>query len=69
VLELAGSRWSKVRSNPNFFNAEGFPGCSAAGPGSPAQPRTTSCSALFAPKILQVFPSADLTIPLFYQVG
>jgi hypothetical protein len=70
VIELAGSRWDKVRSNPNLFNAEGFAGCSAAAAGfSCATKNYLGVSALFAPKILQVFPSADLTIPLFFQVG
>lgn len=70
VVELAGSRWGKVRSNPNFFNAEGFAGCSAVGAGfSCATKNYLGVSVLFAPKVLQVFPSADLTIPLFYQVG
>lgn len=70
VFEVAGSRWEKVRSNPNFFNAEGFAGCSAAGAGfSCATKNYLGISALFAPKILQVFPGADLQIPLFYQVG
>lgn len=70
VLEFAGSRWEKVRINPNFFNAEGFAGCSAAGAGfSCATKNYLGVTALFAPKILQVFPGADLQIPLFYQVG
>jgi hypothetical protein len=70
VIELAGSRWDKVRSNPNLFNAEGFAGCSALGAGfSCATKNYLGVSALFAPKILQVFPGADLQIPLFYQVG
>jgi hypothetical protein len=41
VAELAYSRWSKVRSNPNFFNAEGFPGCRRRRPASPARRRST----------------------------
>jgi len=70
VFEIAGSRWSKVRSNENFFNAEGFTGCSATGAGfSCATKNYLGITALFAPKILQVLPGADLSIPLFYQVG
>jgi len=70
VAELAVSRWRKVRSNPNFFNAEGFPGCSAAAAGlSCATKNYAGISLLFAPRVLQVIPGGDLTIPLFYQVG
>lgn len=83
VLEFAGSRWDKVRSNPDLFKAEGFAPCLAPAPTAtnptPALPASAgfSCatknylgvSALFAPKILQVFPGADLQIPLFFQVG
>jgi hypothetical protein len=70
VAELAFSRWRKVRSNPNFFNAEGFPGCSAAGAGfSCATKDYAGVSLLFAPKVLQVIPGGDLTIPLFFQMG
>jgi len=70
VFELAGMRYGKVRSNPNLFNAEGFAGCSAAGAGfSCATKNYLGMSALFSPKILQVIPSGDLSIPLFYQVG
>ena len=70
VFELAGSRWRKVTSNPNFFNAEGFTGCSAAGAGfSCATKSYLGVSVLFNPKILQIFPSADLSIPIFVQGG
>jgi hypothetical protein len=70
VFEVAGSRWDKVRSNPNFFNAEGFAGCSAVARGfSCATKNYLGITALFVPKILQVIPGADLSIPLFYQVG
>jgi len=63
-------RYGKVRSNPNLFNAEGFAGCSAAGTGfSCATKNYLGMSVLFSPKILQVVPSGDLSIPLFYQVG
>ena len=70
VFELAGSRWNKVTTNPNLFNGEGFAGCSAAGTGfSCATKNYLGVSALFNPKILQVFPSADLSIPIFVQGG
>ena len=70
MFELAYSRWDKVRSNPNFFNAEGFPGCAAAAAGfACATKNYFGVSFLFAPKILQVIPGGDLTIPLFVQGG
>ena len=70
VVELAGMRYGKVRSNPDLFNAEGFAGCSAAGTGfSCATKNYLGMSVLFSPKVLQVIPSGDLSIPLFYQVG
>ena len=70
VAELAYSRWDKVRSNPNFFNAEGFPGCSPAAAGfSCATKEYFGVSFLFAPRVLQVIPGGDLTIPLFVQGG
>lgn len=70
VFELAGSQLHKVRSNPNLFNGEGYAGCSSAGFNfSCATKNYLGVSVLFVPKILQVFPGADLSIPLFYQVG
>ena len=70
VSELAYSRWDKVRSNPNLFNAEGFAGCSAAAAGfSCATKDYFGVSFLFAPRILQVIPGGDLTIPMFVQGG
>jgi hypothetical protein len=70
VAELAYSRWSKVRSNPNFFNAEGFPGCSPAAAGlACATKEYAGVSLLFSPKVLQVIPGGDLSIPLFFQMG
>ena len=70
VVELAGMRYGKVRSNPNLFNAEGFPGCSAAAAGfSCATKDYVGVSALFSPKILQVFPSGDLSVPLSSRSG
>ena len=70
VVELAGSRWGTVTRNPDLFNAEGYKGCSAAGAGfSCATKNYLGLAALFAPKVLQIFPGADLSIPLFYQVG
>jgi Protein of unknown function (DUF1302) len=70
VAELAYSRWDKVRSNPNLFNAEGFAGCSAAAAGFACATKDYfGVSFLFAPRILQVIPGGDLTIPLFLQGG
>ena len=70
VAELAGSRWTKVRVNENFFNGEGYAGCSALGYGfSCATKNYLGVTLLFAPKILQAIPGGDLSIPIFYQVG
>jgi hypothetical protein len=70
VAELAYSRWSKVRSNENLFNAEGYPGCSPAAAGfSCATKDYLGLSLLFSPKLLQVIPGGDLSFPLFFQMG
>jgi hypothetical protein len=71
VAELVFSHWSKLRSDPgNQFKAEGFPGCTAANAGFACVTKNyTGISLLFAPKILQVFPSADLSIPIFLGYG
>lgn len=70
VVELAGSRLQKVTSHPNLFNGEGYGGCSAAAAGFACATKDyLGVSVLFVPKILQIFPGADLSIPLFYQVG
>jgi hypothetical protein len=71
VGELVFSRWSKVRSNPgNQFKAEGFPGCTGEAAGfSCVTKNYAGISLLFAPKILQVLPGADLSLPIFLGYG
>ncbi|HSW03554.1 DUF1302 domain-containing protein [Aquabacterium sp.] len=71
VAELVFSRWDKLKSNPgNQFKAEGFPGCNVANAGfSCVTKNYTGISLLFAPKILQVIPGGDLSLPLFLGYG
>jgi hypothetical protein len=74
VAELAWSHWDEVRSNSNRFKAEGYAPASTCPPG---EDKYNGCvtknyygvSLLLIPKWLQVFPGADLSVPLFYSYG
>jgi hypothetical protein len=76
AAELQYSRWDKVRSGANLFNAIGFAPCNAAGV-APAKDKWDGCATkdywgvgmAFTPTWFQVFPGVDLSAPLTYAVG
>ena len=71
VAEVVASHWEKLKSNPgNQFKAEGLPGCTGASVGfSCVTKNYMGVSLLFAPKILQIIPSGDLSLPIFVGYG
>jgi hypothetical protein len=74
VGELVWSRWDKIRSNPNLFKAAGYASAATCAPG---EDKYNGCvtrdfygvSLLVSPKWLQVFPGADLSVPIFLSYG
>nr|WP_220635599.1 DUF1302 domain-containing protein [Georgfuchsia toluolica] len=75
ATELTWSRWNKVRSGANLFNAVGFAGCSTL-TGAPlgkdsgcATKNYVGIAAAFTPTWYQVMPGYDLSMPLTYSVG
>jgi Protein of unknown function (DUF1302) len=74
AAELAWSRWDKVRSGAQYFNAVGFGGCVVAGaPGDKwdgcATKDYVGVALAFTPTWFQVFPGVDMTLPVTYAVG
>jgi hypothetical protein len=76
AAELQWSRWSKVRSGANLFNAVGFTPCNATAT-APAKDKWDGCatkdyvgmSLAFNPTWYQVFPGVDLSAPFAYAIG
>jgi hypothetical protein len=76
AAELQWSRWDKVRSGANLFNALGFAPCNATAT-APAKDKWDGCTTkdywgvgfAFTPTWYQVFPGVDLSAPLTYAVG
>jgi len=74
--ELQWSRWSKVRSGENLFNALGYTPCNATAT-APAKNRWDGCvtknyagvAFAFTPTWFQVFPGVDLSAPFTYAIG
>ncbi len=74
VGELVYSRWDKLRANPNLFKAQDHASATTCAPG---QDKYNGCvtrdfygvSLLVSPKWLQVFPGADLSMPIFATYG
>lgn len=70
VAEVAYSRWNKVTSNANLFKADGYAGCTGLNIDFACATKDyVGISLLYVPKILQVIPGGDLSIPMFYQIG
>ncbi len=74
VAELAWSRWDKVTANPNLFKAYGSVPATTCAAGEEkyngcATKTYVGISVLASPKWLQVFPGADLSMPLFLGYG
>lgn len=75
AAELTWSRWDKVRSGANLFQAEGFAGCSFAG--KPVGDKWDGCATKsyvgagvsFTPTWYQVLAGVDLSAPLSYSQG
>ncbi|HEX4585641.1 MAG TPA: DUF1302 family protein [Burkholderiaceae bacterium] len=67
VAEVALSHLNSIKENAGLYN-----GCdqthTSAGQGC-ATRNATSFSLLFSPQYLQVFPSVDLTVPMFFTMG
>jgi len=76
AAEVQWSRWDKVRSGANLFNAIGFAPCNATAT-APAKDKWDGCTTkdyagiafAFTPTWYQVFPGVDLSAPLTYAVG
>jgi hypothetical protein len=74
AAEVAWSRWDKVRSGSQYFNAVGFGGCVAGGaPGDKwdgcATKDYVGVAFGFTPTWFQVWPGIDMTLPLTYAIG
>ncbi len=76
AAELQYSRWDKVRSGANLFNALGFAPCNATATAA-AKDKWDGCATkdywgvgmAFTPTWFQVFPGVDLSAPMTYAVG
>ena len=76
AAEVQWSRWTKVRSGENLFNALGFAPCNATAT-APAKDKWDGCATKsytgvgfsFTPTWFQVLPGVDLSAPLSYAVG
>lgn len=76
AAEVQWSRWSKVRSGANLFNALGYLPCNATAT-APAKDKWDGCvtknytGVAFAltPTWFQVFPGVDLSAPMTYAIG
>jgi len=75
AAELTWSRWDKVRSGANLFQAEGFAGCSFTG--KPVGDKWDGCATKeywgfgvsFTPTWYQALAGVDLSAPLSYSQG
>lgn len=76
AAEIQWSRWDKVRSGANLFNALGHTPCAATAT-APAKDKWDGCvtknyagvAFSFAPMWFQVLPGVDLSAPFTYAVG
>ncbi len=76
AAEVQWSRWSKVRSGANLFNALGFAPCNATATVA-AKNKWDGCvtknytgvAFAFTPTWFQVLPGVDLSAPMTYAVG
>ena len=70
AAEMQWSRWSKVRSGANLFNAEGFAPCTGKDKWDGCATKDyVGISLAFTPTWYQVFPGVDLSAPIAYAVG
>lgn len=76
AAEIQMSRWTKVRSGANLFNALGFAPCNATAT-APAKDKWDGCATknyagvafAFTPTWFQVFPGVDVSAPMTYAIG
>jgi len=70
AAELQYSRWSKVRSGANLFNAEGYAPCNGKNKWDGCATKDyVGVSFAFTPTWYQALPGVDLSAPLSYSVG
>lgn len=78
AAEVQYSRWSKVRSGANLFNAVGYAPCLANGTTRTrdwdkwdgcATKDYVGAGVSFTPSWFQVFPGVDLSAPVSYSIG
>lgn len=70
VTELTYSRWDKVTSGANFFQAEGFAPCNGRDKSDGCTTKDfVGLGAAFTPTWFQVFPGVDLSAPLNFSIG
>lgn len=70
AAELAWSRWDKVRSGAQYFNALGFAPCNGKDKWDGCVTKDYVGIALgFTPTWYQVFPGVDVSLPVTYAVG
>ncbi len=78
AAEVQYSRWSKVRSGANLFNAVGYTPCLANGTTRTrdwdkwdgcATKDYVGAGVSFTPSWFQVFPGVDLSAPVSYSIG
>lgn len=70
AAELQWSRWDKVRSGANLFNAIGFAPCNGKDKWDGCATKDyVGTSVAFTPTWYQVFPGIDLSAPFTYSIG
>lgn len=70
LAEVQWSRWDKVRSGANLFNAVGFAPCNGKDKWDGCATKDyVGASFAFTPTWYQVFPGVDLSLPLTYAIG
>lgn len=70
AVELTWSRWDKVRSGANLFNAVGFAPCNGRDKWDGCTTKNFYGLAFaFTPTWYQVFPGVDLSAPITYAIG
>jgi hypothetical protein len=70
AVEVAYSKWSKVRSGENLFNALGYAPCVGKDKWDGCVTKDyVGIGTSFTPTWFQVFPGVDLSAPLTYAVG
>jgi hypothetical protein len=79
ATEVTWSRWDKVNSGANLFQAEGFAGCAlpAGAPTGAVADKRFGCATkdywggaiAFTPSWFQVLPGVDMSLPISYSRG